>query len=94
MQVNAAWDRRQPPSSANPQGLAWDAPNLMRGDLDTGERKFGRDYYQDMMLWSLPAALAGEDLSGPCRPGGLVDRMIRAGRESRRTHRRRATATR
>ena len=34
----------------------------MRGDADTGERTDGNDYYQDMMLWALPAALAGKDL--------------------------------
>jgi uncharacterized protein (DUF608 family) len=62
------------------QGYTWDMPNIMRGDADTGERTFGNDYYQDMMLWSLPAALAGEDVSGPCKRGGLVDRVLRATR--------------
>ena len=60
------------------QGYTWDMPNILRGDVDTGERTFGNDYYQDMMLWSLPAALAGMDVSGPCRPGGLVDRVLAA----------------
>ena len=31
-----------------------------------------------MMLWSLPAAMQGEDLSEPCSPGGLIDRVLRA----------------
>ena len=62
------------------QGYTWDMPNIMRGDVDTGERTFGNDYYQDMMLWALPAALEGEDVSAPCRPGGLVDRVLRAAR--------------
>jgi len=61
------------------QRLVWDQPNFFRGELDTGERSFGSDYYQNLMLWSLPAALAGTDLSGPCEPGGLVERVIRAG---------------
>jgi len=60
------------------QGYTWDMPNIMRGDVDTGERTFGNDYYQDMMLWSLPAALSGKDVSAPCKPGGLVDRVLRA----------------
>jgi len=60
------------------QGYTWDMPNIMRGDVDTGERTFGNDYYQDMMLWSLPAALAGQDVSGPTQPGGLVDRVLEA----------------
>ena len=57
---------------------AWDLPNIARGD--TGERVYGTDYYQNMMLWSLPAAMAGEDLSGPLQPGGLVDRVLKAAR--------------
>ena len=65
------------------QGYTWDMPNIMRGDADTGERTFGNDYYQDMMLWSLPAALEGQDVSAPCKPGGLVDRVIRAARADR-----------
>ena len=60
------------------QGYGWDMPNIMRGDVDTGERTFGNDYYQDMMLWSLPAAIAGEDFGAPARRGGLVERMLRA----------------
>lgn len=60
------------------QGYTWDMPNIMRGDVDTGERTFGNDYYQDMMLWSLPAALEGQDVSAPTRPGGLVDRILKA----------------
>ena len=62
------------------QGYTWDMPNIMRGDVDTGERVFGNDYYQDMMLWSLPAAIAGQDFGAPVRPGGLVDRMLKAAR--------------
>ena len=42
------------------KGYTWDMPNIMRGDVDTGERTFGNDYYQDMMLWSLPAAIEGK----------------------------------
>lgn len=55
---------------------SWDAPNIINGR--TGEVKFGNDYYQNMILWSLPAALEGKDLSAPCRPGGLVERILRA----------------
>ena len=60
------------------QGYTWDMPNIMRGDVDTGERTFGNDYYQDMMLWSLPAALEGKDLSAPTKQRGLVERIVRA----------------
>ena len=57
-------------------GLCWDQPNIVRGD--TGEVVFGGDYYQNMMLWSLPAAVEGGGISALCEPGGLVDRIIRA----------------
>lgn len=59
-------------------GYMWDMPNIIRGDQDTGERAFGHDYYQDMMLWALPAALAGQDMTEPCKPAGLVSRIITA----------------
>ena len=58
-------------------GLAWDQPNIIKGD--TGERVYGGDYYQNMMLWTVPAAAAGQDLREFCGPGGLVDRVIKAG---------------
>lgn len=66
------------------QGYTWDMPNVMRGDADTGERTVGSDYYQDMMLWSLPSALNGEDLSSVCREGGLVERVIQAAGKNRK----------
>jgi uncharacterized protein (DUF608 family) len=59
-------------------GLSWDMPNLINGA--DGARIYGGDYYQDMMLWALPAALQGADLGGPRREGGLVDRVIKAGK--------------
>jgi uncharacterized protein (DUF608 family) len=62
------------------QGYTWDMPNIMRGDVDTGERTFGNDYYQDMMLWSLPAAIEGADFGAPAKPGGLVYRVLQASR--------------
>ncbi len=60
------------------QGYTWDMPNIMRGDADTGERTYGNDYYQDMMLWSMPAAVEGQDFGAPTKPGGLVDRILKA----------------
>jgi uncharacterized protein (DUF608 family) len=63
------------------QGYTWDLPNIMRGDVDTGERTFGNDYYQDMMLWALPAALETRDVAAPVKSGGLVYRMIAAARK-------------
>jgi uncharacterized protein (DUF608 family) len=57
-------------------GLAWDQPNIIKGD--TGQRVYGGDYYQNMMLWTVPAAAAGQDLGDFCAPGALVDRVIKA----------------
>jgi len=62
-------------------GYTWDMPNIMRGDEDTGERTYGHDYYQTMMVWSLPAAMEGKDLAAPAKEGGLVDRVIKAARQ-------------
>jgi uncharacterized protein (DUF608 family) len=59
--------------------VTWDQPNIICGD--TGTRAFGADYYQNMMLWSLPAAIENKSIDAPCRAGGLVDRMIKAARE-------------
>lgn len=61
-------------------GYLWDWPNLMGGEAATGQRGFGADYYQNLRLWAVPAALAGQDLTGPAQPGGLVERVIRAAR--------------
>jgi uncharacterized protein (DUF608 family) len=52
----------------------WDLPNIVNGA--TGKRVFGTDYYQNMMLWALPAALSDQDIRGFCAPGGLVERMM------------------
>lgn len=61
-------------------GYVWDGVNIVRGDMDTGQRAFGADYYQDMMLWAVPAALTGDDMTNPCAPGGLVTRVLEAGK--------------
>jgi hypothetical protein len=60
------------------RGLPWDQPNIIKGD--TGERVYGGDYYQNMMLWAVPVALKGQDLRSFCQPGGLVYKIIRAGK--------------
>lgn len=60
------------------QGHGWDMPNLIR--CDTGERTYGCDYFQNLVLWGLPAAMAGSDLSGPCQDHGLIDRVLQAGK--------------
>jgi uncharacterized protein (DUF608 family) len=60
------------------KGYTWNQPCII--EAATGERISGYDYYQNMMLWSLPAAIEGTNLQGPCSPGHLVDLIIKAGR--------------
>lgn len=62
------------------QGYAWDLPNINRGRQDDGVRQFGADYYQDMMFWSFPTAIAGSNLGNLTKPGGLVARILKAAR--------------
>jgi uncharacterized protein (DUF608 family) len=64
-------------------GYGWDGPNIYRGDADTGQRTYGADYYQNMMLWAMPAALAGQDITGPAAAGGLVHKILAAAASSR-----------
>jgi len=61
-------------------GCTWEFPNQTRGDKETGEIVFGSDYYTNTVLWMLLAAMEGKDISGPTKPGGLVDRIIQAAR--------------
>lgn len=68
--------RRTMDNLTNRQGVVWDQPNVYRAD--TGAMIFGNDYFQNMMLWAVPAAIEGQDLAGPCQPGGLVDRVLKA----------------
>ncbi len=59
-------------------GAIWDLPVHMRAD--TGAVTYGTDYYQNLMIWSLPAAIAGQDMTAPLKPGGLVERVLHAAR--------------
>ncbi len=58
------------------RGWIYDWPVVI--DSAMGPR-VGFDYYQNLILWSLPAVLADGDLSGPSKSGGLVNRIIQAG---------------
>jgi len=60
------------------QRHSFDTPKVVRGD--TGARVCATDYSQNMMLWTLPAAIEGGNLKSSVRPGGLVDRVIKAAR--------------
>ncbi len=45
---------------------------------DSGLPVWGDDYYSNLVIWAVPMALAGQNVSAFCATGGLVDRMIRA----------------
>jgi len=59
---------------------SWNQINMVRGDKDTGERQISFDYYQDMMLWILPAVMEGKTLDNFYYDGGLIDKVIMAGK--------------
>lgn len=59
-------------------GYTWTQPNVVSGD--TGKRIYGSDYYQNMILWAVPPAINGQDLASFTKPGGLVERVIAAGK--------------
>ncbi|HUZ46843.1 MAG TPA: GH116 family glycosyl hydrolase [Terriglobia bacterium] len=59
-------------------GYTWTQPNVVSGD--TGKRIYGADYYQNMILWSIPAAIEGQDLKQAAGPGSLVDKVLKAAR--------------
>ena len=67
-------------------GQMWDGTNVWYANVneDNLPTFTGPDYYLKMNLWGAPAALAGEDIAGTSRPGGLVDRIIKAGSQDSR----------
>jgi uncharacterized protein (DUF608 family) len=63
------------------QGYTWDQPCLVQAK--SGKRISGFDYYQNMMLWSLPAVMEGKDLRAPLTSSGFVQRVIQSARGGR-----------
>jgi uncharacterized protein (DUF608 family) len=61
-------------------GYTWTQPNVVDGN--TGKRVYGADYYQNMILWAVPAALERKDLKDGVGPGTLVHRVLEAGKPS------------
>lgn len=62
--------------------IPYNWPNHIR--VDTGERTYGSDYYQNMIVWSIPAAMDGHTIAQAAAPGQLFDRIMRAGRVPQR----------
>ncbi|OHB83055.1 MAG: hypothetical protein A2V98_24345 [Planctomycetes bacterium RBG_16_64_12] len=44
----------------------------------TGGTCHGHDYYDHMVVWSYPLALAGQDVRAACAEGGLISRILEA----------------
>jgi len=61
-------------------GYTWTQPNIVNGA--TGKRVYGSDYYQNLMLWIVPAAMSKTDIRAACAPGSLVDKVIQAARQA------------
>jgi uncharacterized protein (DUF608 family) len=58
------------------QRVPWDMPNMF--EPENGTITHGTDFYQMMMQWGIPLALAGESIADVCAPGGLVARIVEA----------------
>jgi hypothetical protein len=59
-----------------------DPDNYLVAFYSPQQNSYGTDYYQNQILWGAPAALAGQDIAAPLKPGGLADRIIKAGKEN------------
>ena len=57
-------------------GYTWDAPNTIRGDSDTGERAFGSDYYQNMMLWSVLPVIEKKGIKEYIKKDSIINQII------------------
>jgi uncharacterized protein (DUF608 family) len=60
-------------------GYMWDGVNCCSAYGDTGEVGYGWDYWFNWSIWMAAAALAGGDFTVLLKPGGLVNRVIKAG---------------
>jgi uncharacterized protein (DUF608 family) len=65
--------RRMMESIVVQEGAGWDLPNILNAE---GRIVHGTDFYQMMILWSLPLALNGQGIHEACAKGGLVDRIL------------------
>ena len=61
-------------------GYLWDGANCCSAGGDTGEVNYGWDYWFNWSIWTAPAALLNQDVMALVKPGGLVDRVISAGK--------------
>ena len=62
-------------------GYLWDGTNCCSAGGDTGEVNYGWDYWFNWSIWTAPAALLNKEITALTQPGGLVHRMLEAGKE-------------
>jgi hypothetical protein len=60
-------------------GYMWDGVCCCSGYEDNGEISYGWDYWFNWSVWMAAAALAGGDFTVLLKPGGLADRVKKAG---------------
>jgi uncharacterized protein (DUF608 family) len=53
----------------------WDMPNFLNA---AGRVVHGTDFYQNLILWALPPALANQDIHTACSSGQFVERILHA----------------
>lgn len=59
-----------------PHAMPWSQPCGISSV--TGGTCHGHDYYDHMVVWTYPMAMAGQDLRAACAKGGLIDRILAA----------------
>jgi uncharacterized protein (DUF608 family) len=64
-------------------GYMWDGVMGRSAFGDTGEVSYGWDYWFNWSIWMAAAALANGDFTALLKPGGLVNRVIKAGKTGR-----------
>ena len=61
-------------------GYQWDGTCSCSAGGDTGEVNYGWDYWFNWSIWTAPAALLNQDITSLTKPGGLVHKMLEAGK--------------
>jgi len=61
-------------------GYTWDGTNCCSAGGDTGEVNYGWDYWFNWSIWNAPAALLNKDITALSQPGGLVHKILEAGK--------------
>jgi uncharacterized protein (DUF608 family) len=62
-------------------GYMWDGTNCCSAGGDTGEVNYGWDYWFNWSIWTAPAALLNKDITAMSQSGGLVHRILEAGKD-------------